>query len=105
MVRATDQSVGTDPEAVRAASPDPVDPHGGGGTGARRIEDVGRAWPRDDIADHSAAFWQAWYWSGDGAAERDLPQPRAADQQPRVNVGVLVDQVDLRQFDGGSAGP
>ena len=104
-VRAAGQGIRSDADAVRGASHDPVDPHGCSGTKARRVEGVGGARPGDHAGDLPAVAWQPRQRPGDGAAEGDLPQPRATDQHPAVDMGVLPGQVDLRQVDGRSARP
>ena len=101
----TDQGVRNDVEPVRGTGPYSVDLHGCDGIVARRIDDVGLSRAGDHARDDAAALRQARYRPGDSAADRDLPQFRATDQQFRVHVGALPSQVDPRQFDGRSARP
>ncbi len=104
-VGAAEQGVRSDAQPLDGASHDPVEPHRGGGTEARRVNGVGGARPGDQAGDQPAVLWQPRQQPGDGAAEGDLPQPGATDQHPAVNMGGLPGQVDLRQVDGRSARP
>jgi hypothetical protein len=72
-------------------------------TAPRLNEGVGDARPRHQLGDQQALISQPRHCSGEAAAEGDLPQRCATDQNRPMYASVLRGQVDLWQVDRRTA--